>query len=168
MRARAEGCIHRAMRKIAILVAFGALLAPASALAARSAADPATVATKVCSRLQSRFGDAFSKRFTSVSDCESQLGSLVQAAVGSCSGQTAVAPGLCARTARIAGRLCLRLDTRAGARFAAAFGDLPGCESSLTALAQSAIASCKSSASPGSAAFRTCVKSALRAAATNH
>jgi hypothetical protein len=168
MQARAEGCIHRAMRKIAILVALGALLAPASSLGARSAPGPATVATSVCNRLQARFGDAFSRRFTSVSDCESQVGSLVQAAVDSCSGQTAVVPTLCARTARIAGRLCLRLDTRAGARFAAAFGDLSGCESSLTALAQSAIASCRSSAPPGSAAFRTCVKSALRAAATKH
>jgi hypothetical protein len=156
------------MRKVAIVVAFGALLAPTSALAARSAPDPATVASNVCSRLQARFGDAFSQRFTSVSDCQSQIGSLVQAAVGSCSGQTGVAPRLCARTARVAGRICLRLETRAGARFAARFGDLAGCESSLTSIAQTAIAGCKGTASPGSGDFRACVKSALRAAATKH
>jgi hypothetical protein len=156
------------MRKAALLVAVVALLAPASTFAAGSGPDAATVAGKVCARLQVRFGDAFSQRFTSADDCVTQLTPLVQAAFGSCSGQTGATLRICARAARVTGRLCVRLDARAGTRFAARFGDLAGCESTLTSLAQSAIAGCKGTGTPGDGAFRSCLKAAIREGLTKH
>jgi len=156
------------MRKTVLLVAVVALLAPASVLAAGSGPDAATVAGKVCARLQARLGDAFSQRFASADDCATQLTPLVQAAIGSCSGQTAVAPRACIRIARITGRLCVRLDARSGSRLAARFGDLAGCESTLTSLAQSAVAGCKSTGTTGNGAFRSCLKAAVRGGLSKH
>src|SRR5579862_1158299 len=162
MPAASKAVIRVSVRKVALLAAVVALLAPASLLAAGSGPDPATVAGNVCARLQSRLADAFSQRFASAADCTNLLTPLVQAALESCSGQTGVAPRVCARTARVSGRLCVRLDARAESRLAAQFGDLAGCESTLTSLAQSAIASCKGTAANGSGSFSSCLKAALR------
>lgn len=174
------------VRNLALLGIVAALTL-AAATCAQAADSPAAAAATFCAKLQTAIGaDTFgalvgssdacaAKLVTAYNTCES-AGAPGTAAFRTCAEADAVAtvkqllgsgklPQLQAAVGKLTQNVCAALQTKNGAAFTKVFTDVPGCESKLTTFAQTTLQTCLGVASPGTSAFQSCVKTALRSAA---